>query len=253
MKNTERKTYVRDYIRKRRSNEKLKSRDNQIRSHSMTNTEKTRENNRIRQRKHRGQNRSTKKGNELKRKSCQNVFRVEPKKQCMDVNSSFDPVDADINNIIQSFHRKISSGPEHFCLCCEQIWYKTSLKKFNANNYKSRNQNMLSKCNLIDKVTSDKHWICFTCDSHLRCGKITTPNHIEYKLLLICIFYLADLVGYVQVCTEIQKSSKSSNTFFDVHLQIAQEQTTVFRVMVRNTSFQNANHFLMPWLHKNQL
>ena len=49
MKNTERKTSVRDYMRKRRSNEKLKSRDSQIRtSHSMTNTEKTRENNRIR-------------------------------------------------------------------------------------------------------------------------------------------------------------------------------------------------------------
>ena len=38
------------------------------------------------------------------------------------------------------------------------------------------------------------------------------------------MFYLADLVGYVQVCTEIQKSTQSLNTFFDVHLQVAQEQ-----------------------------
>lgn len=56
MKNTERKTYIRDYMRKRRSNEKLKSHDNQIRrSHRMTNIEKTRENNRIYQRKSREQ------------------------------------------------------------------------------------------------------------------------------------------------------------------------------------------------------
>ena len=53
MKNTERKTYIRDYMRKRRSNEKLKSHDNQIRSRRKTNIEKTRENNRIYQRKSR--------------------------------------------------------------------------------------------------------------------------------------------------------------------------------------------------------
>jgi len=52
------------------------------------------------------------------------------------------------------------------------------------------------------------------------------------------------LVGYVQVCTEIQKSSKSSNTFFDVHLQIAQEQTTVFRVMVKQHKFSKRQPFL---------
>lgn len=51
------------------------------------------------------------------------------------------------------------------------------------------------------------------------------------------MFYLADLVGYVQVCTEIQKSTQSSNTFFDVHLQVAQEQKTVFRVMVKAHKF----------------
>jgi len=50
-------------------------------------------------------------GNELKRKSYQNVLPVEPKKQCMDVNGCFGPV-GDINKIIESFHCKISSGPE---------------------------------------------------------------------------------------------------------------------------------------------
>jgi len=48
-----------------------------------------------------------------------------------------------------------------------------------------------------------------------------------YKLFLTCRFYLTDLVGYVHVCAEIQKSSQSSNTFFDVHLQVAQEQKTL--------------------------
>ena len=92
MKNTERKTYIREYMRKRRSNEKLKSHDNQIRSRRMTNIEKTRENNRIYPRKSREQNRFTEMGNGLKRKSSQNVLPVEPKKQCIDVNGCFGPV-----------------------------------------------------------------------------------------------------------------------------------------------------------------
>jgi len=58
------------------------------------------------------------------------------------------------------------------------------------------------------------------------------------------MFYLADLVGYVQVCTEIQKSSQSSNTFFDVHLQVAQEQKTVFKVMVKAHEFSKRQLFL---------
>lgn len=137
----------------------------------MTNIKKTIEVNRIYQRKSREQNRSTKMGNELKRKSCQTVLPVEPKKQCMDVSGSLGLV-GDINRIF-SLQNQLWYGSEYLCLCCEQIWYKTSLKKFNVHNHKSCNQNMLSKCNLIDdKVTCDKHWICFTSDSFLRCGKL---------------------------------------------------------------------------------
>ena len=58
------------------------------------------------------------------------------------------------------------------------------------------------------------------------------------------MFYLADLVGYVQVCTEIQKSTQSSNTFFDLHFQVAQEQKTVFRVMVKAHQFSKRQLFL---------
>lgn len=52
----------------------------------------------------------------------------------------------------------------------------------------------------------------------------------------MCMFYLVKLVGYVQVFTEIQKSTQSSNTF-GVHLQVAQEQKTIFRVMVKADKF----------------
>ena len=58
------------------------------------------------------------------------------------------------------------------------------------------------------------------------------------------MFYLADLVGYVQVCTEIQKSTQSSNTLIDVHLQEAQEHKTVFRVMVKAHAFSKRQLFL---------
>lgn len=69
----------------------------------MTNTEKTRENNRIYQRKSREQNRFTEMENGLKRKSSQNVLPVEPKKQCMNNDGCFGP-ERDINKIIESFH-----------------------------------------------------------------------------------------------------------------------------------------------------
>lgn len=50
---------------------------------------------------------------------------------------------------------------------------------------------MLSKCNLIDdKVTRDKHWICFTCDSYLRCGKIppcSKANKMEFPNKPACL------------------------------------------------------------------
>ena len=52
------------------------------------------------------------------------------------------------------------------------------------------------------------------------------------------------MVGYVLVCTEIQRSTQSSNTFFDVHLKVAQEQKTVFRVMVKAHKFSKYQLFL---------
>ena len=108
----------------------------------------------------------------------------------MDVNGSFGPV-GDINKIIESFHCNISSGPEYLCLCCEQIWYKTSLKKFNVDNYKSCDQNILSKCNLVDvKIMHGKHWICFTCNSHLRSGKVSPyskANKMEFPDKPACL------------------------------------------------------------------
>ena len=57
-------------MRKRRSNEKLKSHDNQLRrSRRMANIENIIKNNRIHQRRHKEQDKSTKKGNELNRKT----------------------------------------------------------------------------------------------------------------------------------------------------------------------------------------
>ena len=58
------------------------------------------------------------------------------------------------------------------------------------------------------------------------------------------MFCLSDLTGYVQLCTEIQKSTQSSNTYFDVHFQVAKEQKTVFRVMVKTHEFSKRQLFV---------
>ena len=40
-------------------------------------------------------------------------------------------------SMITKFHESISQGPEYICTCCDQLWYKTSVRKCNTTNYTS--------------------------------------------------------------------------------------------------------------------
>ena len=45
-------------------------------------------------------------------------------------------------NVIQSFH----DSPEYICTCCDQLWYRSSVTKCDANKYTKCTKNLLDAC-----------------------------------------------------------------------------------------------------------
>ena len=37
--------------------------------------------------------------------------------------------------VIESFHDNIKYGPEYICTCCDQLWYRSFVRKCEANKY----------------------------------------------------------------------------------------------------------------------
>ena len=73
---------------------------------------------------------------------------------------------------INLFHNNIGQGPEFVCSCCDQMWYKSSVIKCDANRYKTCSQNIVKSCVTGFKSAYDTEWICITFDSNLKKGKI---------------------------------------------------------------------------------
>ncbi|CAH3031655.1 unnamed protein product [Pocillopora meandrina] len=75
-------------------------------------------------------------------------------------------------NVIQSFHDSINCGPEYICTCCDQLWYRSSVTKCDANKYTKCTKNLLDAC-ITGKTRVDKtEWVCSTCHSNLSDGKL---------------------------------------------------------------------------------
>ena len=76
---------------------------------------------------------------------------------------------------IDLFHKNISSvGPEYICTCCDQLWYRSSVSKCNASLYQSCSREILDLCLTGLKSIDDTEWICGTCHSNLKAGKLPT-------------------------------------------------------------------------------
>ena len=73
---------------------------------------------------------------------------------------------------IKTFHKTIKCGPEYICTCCDQLWYKSSVTKCNPNLYKMCSQNILKLCLTGVKSIDNIEWICSTCHSNLKEGKL---------------------------------------------------------------------------------
>ena len=73
---------------------------------------------------------------------------------------------------IKMFQKNISVGPEYICTCCEQLWYKSSVAKCNLSLYQSCSKELLTMCVTGFKSIDDTEWICATCHSNLKSGKL---------------------------------------------------------------------------------
>ena len=80
--------------------------------------------------------------------------------------------DLAMSKIITNFHENIKDGPEYICTCCDQLWYKSSVTKCNPNLYKMCLDNILDVCVTGVKSINDTEWICSTCHSNLKDGKL---------------------------------------------------------------------------------
>ena len=79
-----------------------------------------------------------------------------------------------IPKAIELFHQNISVGPEYICTCCDQLWYKSSITKCNASLYQPCSREILDSCLTGLKSIDDTEWICGTCHSNLKAGKLPT-------------------------------------------------------------------------------
>ena len=82
--------------------------------------------------------------------------------------------ESSVISLINLFHEKIKCGPEYICTCCDQLWYKSSVVKCNANRYKACSQDLVESCVTGVRSVENTEWICRNCDSNLTKGKL--PN-----------------------------------------------------------------------------
>jgi endonuclease/exonuclease/phosphatase (EEP) superfamily protein YafD len=72
----------------------------------------------------------------------------------------------------ETFHKNISVGPEHICTCCDQLWYRSSVTECNPSLYKSCSNQIVNLCLTGVKSIDNTEWICGTCHSNLKAGKL---------------------------------------------------------------------------------
>ena len=91
-----------------------------------------------------------------------------------------------MEKVIQSFHDIIKCGPKYICSCCDQLWYRSSVTKCDANEYTK-----CTKKSITGKTSVDNNeWICLTCHSNLSNGKLpvcSKANKMRLPVKLECL------------------------------------------------------------------
>jgi len=72
--------------------------------------------------------------------------------------------------VIQSFYDSIKCGPEYICICCDQLRYRSSVTKCDANKYTECTKHLLDVCITGKTSVDNMEWICSTCHLNLSEG-----------------------------------------------------------------------------------
>lgn len=88
-----------------------------------------------------------------------------------------------VDDLVVEFQSMISEGPTYVCCCCEQLWFKRSVK--NVSTFKAKLSPHFS-IYLQNIVNSDNSYICSTCHKCLQDGKSpATLSHGLFKLFQV--------------------------------------------------------------------
>ena len=93
-------------------------------------------------------------------------------------------------NVIKAFQDNIKCGPEFVCSCCDQLWYRSSVRKWEANNYPKCSKTLLKACITTSTSIDNTKWICSTCYSNLSNGKLpdcSKANKMGFLVKLLCL------------------------------------------------------------------
>ena len=74
--------------------------------------------------------------------------------------------------VIQSLYDSIKCGPEYICTCCDQLWYRSSVTKCDANKYTKCTKHLLDVCITGETSVDNMEYVCSTCHSNLSDGKL---------------------------------------------------------------------------------
>lgn len=77
-----------------------------------------------------------------------------------------------IVRMMQCFHSSIQCGPEYVCICCDQLWYRSSVKKCVPQTYSNCTSNIVNSCVTGVKRVDSIEWICLACNSNLKSGRL---------------------------------------------------------------------------------
>ena len=69
--------------------------------------------------------------------------------------------------VVEAFHDDITCGPEYVCTCCDQLWYRSSVRKCEANKYPKCSETLLKACIPTTTSIDNTKRICSTCHSNL--------------------------------------------------------------------------------------
>ncbi|CAG2257671.1 unnamed protein product [Mytilus edulis] len=125
-------------------------------------------------------------------------------------------VSSNITNVIEKFHSTVNNGPIYVCTSCQQLWYKHSVRKFKSV-FPSADVDVIQNCPQTASV-DDTVWICSTCQSHLKKGKIppsSTMNKTTFpeqgilkKMNHLELSYVSVLLPFLKIHQEPRGKQK---------------------------------------------